>query len=190
MEHIDTFTWITGLATLVGLGIQLLDLFPRAGRWRALAFAFLLGVFLGSILRAFDSSQITIKIEVTKGTILLGIFGIVTLVFLSAAAFTRDARRGEFYIVSIIAGFCFVMTAIGVAASSSDHESPDFQQLSVSELNLLAERAIATEDLERAISRLQAMEYKVRYYDIEQAKVVDERIQDLRRKEMALSPTK
>ena len=58
-----TFTYITGIATLLGFAIQIFDVFPSHSAVRSNILILVVGVFLGSVIGALDASEI--KLEAT-----------------------------------------------------------------------------------------------------------------------------
>lgn len=106
----DAFTITTGLASLFSFIIQIFDFFPRLGKARLIIATFLVGVFVGSLLRAIAPASIRLNVAMTGLTVLVGIFLLVLVGLLVTAVTTTDAqRRTEL----------FVVTGLGLAACSS-----------------------------------------------------------------------
>ncbi len=177
----DTFTLITGLASLFGFIIQAFDLFPRFGRARQTIFLLLVGIFVGSLLRAIDPSSIRLQFQVTGVTLVIIIFAVVIVGFLVAAAFSTDTdKRSEFYAVAGVGFFVFIFVlAIGGAVSSAT-ESPGMERerITIVELNMLADRALENKDYERALMHLGTIKLRVRG-DEERSKTVREKIRQI-----------
>lgn len=180
MPPIDTFTLITGLASLFGFIIQIFDFFPRFGKVRQIVFIFLFGVFSGSLLRAIEPSGIRLNFEFTGFGLLLFIFTLVLIALLITAAFTDDIRkRTELFTASGIGFFAFLIFAFFGAIMSGVLDNPNIEKerLTAHELNLLSNDAESLKDNERAIMYLTKI--KSRLKDIDACKAVDERIKQL-----------
>lgn len=184
VPHIDTFTLVTGLATLISFAVQVWDLFPRLGKWRESTFLLLLGVLFGSFLRAFDASRIVMDVKVSFGVVVLISLSAFIVAFLALAADAKDAqRRGEYYVVSIVGGLAWAVALIGVAIGNIPGNTYNFPDLSVSELSYLADRAEQTKDYDRAIARLEALKRRVLgEADIQQK--IDQRIKEDRARQL------
>ena len=182
----DTFTLVTGLASLFGFVIQVFDLFPKFGRARQTVFLLLVGIFIGSLLRAIDPSSVKLNLQVTGITIVIVLFAVVIMGFLIAAAFSTDGtKRGEFYGVAGIGFFVFIFVLIVGLVASNTGESPyvEKQRLTITELNVLVDQALQNKDFERALMHLRTIEERVRGDD-ERTKVVKERMRQIELQEL------
>lgn len=154
----DVLTWLTGIATLVGFAVQVFDLFPRFAKQRNAVVLLLIGVFVGSTLRAFDSAKLVFDLTVSGGVVLVGVFVVVILGAVIAAAATTDRiRRSELYAVAGFAAAPFVMFVLPAVGMSSI-DAPTVQErerasLTIGELNGLSERALLAGDFDRAANR-------------------------------------
>ena len=163
----DTLTIASGIASLLSLLIQIVDLFPRFARFRLAVFIFFTGIFLGSFLRAFDSSSVKLSIQITGMGIIITTIGTIVVGFLVAAAFSdKNDKRSEFYVVAAIAAVVFLLSVF----FSSDNFKPvkppeDGIGLSVTELNLLSDHALQNKDFERAIMYLQTIKNRLQNND-------------------------
>lgn len=178
----DTFTIVTGIASLIGLAIQLFGFFPKFARFRIPSLLLFFGVFIGGFLHAFDASRIKITFQFTTFTIILTVVATIIILFLIAAAFSGDAnRKKEFYWVvrNSIAIFFFCLLAIPPILSSQEGKN---DQLSVNELNTLSEHALQNKDFERAIMYLQTIES--RNIDGAQMKLTQVKIQQIKSQEL------
>jgi hypothetical protein len=161
---LDAFTIITGLASLFGFAIQVFDLFPRFGRARQIVFLLLVGIFIGSLLRAIDPASVRVAVSITGFTVVVGLFVAVIIGFLMAGAFTADVRkRGEFYGIAGIGFFVFMFVLMFGGAISFGVESPavEKQRITIGELNVLVERAVQNKDFERALMHLRTIERRL-----------------------------
>ena len=86
----DTFTWVTGIASLISFGIQIFDLFPRYKEARHGVLFFSAGLFLGSLLNAVEPSSIKIQVHLTGFVLLISALTAILGGLLLVAAFTSD----------------------------------------------------------------------------------------------------
>jgi uncharacterized membrane protein len=111
MGAVDNFTLIAGIASLIGLGIQVFDLFPKYARYRRDIVLLLVGLFFGSVVSSLSRSQIVLRVEelpqVTPMQWLIGAVAAVTAILLLSARVQRDSEhRQETYVVGFLgAGF-------------------------------------------------------------------------------------
>jgi hypothetical protein len=182
----DTFTIVTGLASLFGFVVQAFDLFPKFGRARQVIFLLLVGVFIGSILRLIEPSSVKLSIKFTGFTIVITLFAVVIIGFLMAAAFSTDInKRGEFYAVASIGFIVFIFILIFGGMFSFLPESPviEKQKVTISELNTLTERALQNRDFERAIMHLRTIESRLSGDDV-RLKLIKEKIRQIELQEL------
>jgi hypothetical protein len=173
MSNLDTFTLVTGLASLFAFVIQIFDLFPKFSKGRDFLVVFLPGVFIGSLMRAFDASSVKLKVELNGMVVVVTVAICLVVGFLVWGARTTDpGRRSELFAVGGIAAIptLFILLAWGI----SNAPAAEFGSLSVHELSVLADEASRLKDYERAVSRLQDL--KGRLLDESQRKAVDDRI--------------
>jgi len=182
----DKFTILTGLASLFGFMIQVFDLFPKFGRARQIVFLLLVGVFVGSLLRAIDPSSVRFNFQFTGLSILIAILAIVIIGFLIVAAFSSDInKRNEFYTIAGIGFGAFMVVLFFGMLFTGMIWSPDLekQKVSISELNTLAERALQNRDFERAIMHYRTIESRVSSDDA-RLKLVREKIRQMELQEL------
>lgn len=181
MPQIDTFTLITGLASLFGFAIQIFDLFPRYGKARQRIFLLLVGIFVGSLLRAIEPASIHLNLEVTGFTTFVTLFALVIVGFLIAAATSNDIRkRGEFFAVAGLGFVGFMFTVFLGSMMFGGIESPAFEKekLTVHELSVLSEEAVKSKDYERAVMHLKTIESRLQT-DQARRNLVEERIRSI-----------
>jgi hypothetical protein len=182
----DTFTIITGLASLFGFVIQAFDLFPKFGRARQVVFLLLVGVFIGSLLRAIDPSSVKLNLQFTGFNILIVFFVIAVIGFLIVAASSSDInKRNEFYTVAGIGFGAFIVVLLFGSLFTGMISSTEMekQKVTISELNTLAERALQNRDFERAIMHLRTIESRVSRDD-SRLKLVKEKIRQIELQEL------
>jgi len=95
------FSYVTGLASLFGFIAQVMDWFPHYKELRRSIFLVLVGIFVGSLSSAFNSSSITLDFSISGFSLLLIAIGSLILLLLMVATFSRDhSKRNELYGVS------------------------------------------------------------------------------------------
>lgn len=118
-----------------------------------------------------------LNIELNFGTVILSIVGVLSIGFLLTGAFISHSRD-DFWGAAALLLLVFAFGS-AVVFRPDDKEV----QLTISELNYLAERAIENRDIDRAVTHLGEIETRVRA-DEELHTVILERIQALRRREL------
>ncbi len=146
----------------------------------------LVGVFIGSLLRAIDPSSVRLNFQITGFTIVIGLMVAVIVGFLVAAAFTGDyTRRNEFFAVSGIGFLAFIFVSFfgGLLSGALENQQAEKQQLTITEFNALAERALQNKDFERALMHLRTIENRVRG-DKARLKLIQEKIRQIELQEL------
>jgi len=85
---ISYFSYITGIASLLGFTAQALDWFPKHKELRKFTTALLLGVFVGSLSTIFSYSHITFSVSITGFVLLLVVLGL-----------KEKKKRGRIYLI-------------------------------------------------------------------------------------------
>lgn len=183
---IGYFTWVTGIASIISLGIQLFDLFPKFRAARGYVLVAAAGLFFGSLINAFETAHISFALEISPTTTIVALFITVILAFLISGAFANDARRrGEFYGIAGIGFMVFMMFVLPFAAVSgnADRIGESHYRPTISELSLLAEQAATRGDIERALQHLEALEARLEARD-PRREDLKKRIEDLKRQQL------
>lgn len=178
----DTFTLVTGITGILSFVLQVFDLFPKLGKARSVVGLLLVGVCIGSLIRAVEPAGIKINIEVTRSTVVLAVIGAVVIAFLIAAAMTRDARRREELFGVTGSGTLLFILIFGVSGMASV-ASAGVERLTVQELRLLVDNASAAKDVELAVRHLRALQ--TRFQDETARSQIEERIHALEREAAA-----
>ena len=74
----DYFTYITGIATIIGFVMQIFNVLPSFRPYRQGASLLSLGLFIGSLFNALDGSNIQFNITITVDNVL--IFAVIMLI--------------------------------------------------------------------------------------------------------------
>jgi len=93
--ELSYFTYITGGASLVGLSLQIFDVFPNYAAYRKYISLFIAGIFVGTLLNTFNASHINFDIRISGFTLLITVFVITILGFLITGAKTKEPRKRE-----------------------------------------------------------------------------------------------
>jgi len=178
---LNYFSYITGLASLLGFLAQILGWFPNHKEMRRSVLLVILGVFFGSLSSAFNASSIELNISVSGFTLLLIALGSVIIGFLVAAAFSsKSDKRDEFYGVAGVTGiaFMFILLFGGLlnVENSSTKIRDEKSRISISEFKLLSEDALKRKDHERALMHLNSVKARLNSRDSIYKKV-EERIE-------------
>jgi uncharacterized membrane protein YeaQ/YmgE (transglycosylase-associated protein family) len=157
--ELSYFTYITGIASLFGFIAQILGWFPKYENTRRNILLVLIGIFAGSLFGAFNASQITFEFSVTGFTLLISAIGVVILVVLLVAIFSRDSsKRSEMYGVSGIATVVFMVVLMFGNFPNIENESVKIKneksRLTISELVLLSDTAVEQRSYDRALMHL------------------------------------
>lgn len=176
---LNYFTYITGIASLLGFILQVFDVFPKHAQFRKSLFLVVLGIFIGSILNAIDASKIEFTFKVSGYVLLLSVFIVVIVGFLIAGAMTDDTeRRGEMFGVAgagfaaffLVLFFGFLFTLL---PERSHYSENDISILTTNELISLSDYSKSKGDIEREIFHLETIKNRFdkndeRYIKIEE----------------------
>lgn len=160
------FSYITGVASLLGFLAQVLDWFPRYKEFRKYALIFLFGIFLGSLSNVFSSSAVIFNIEITGFVLLITLLGLITLSFLLVGIFTsKPGKSDEIYQISTACGVLFIFVLIFGSLPSIENESHNIRneksKLTITELNYLSEQAVIRKDFDRALMHLASIKSRL-----------------------------
>mgnify|MGYP006108936569 CR=1 FL=1 len=172
------FSYITGLASLFGFIAQVMDWFPRHKDLRRSIFLVLIGIFVGSLSSAFNSSSITFDFSISGFSLLLVAIGLLILVLLIVAILSRDSsKRNELYGISGIASFIFVVVLMFGSIPSIENESVKIRneksRLSFGELMLVSKEAIKKQNYDRALMHLETVKNRITSNDPRHKKIVE-----------------
>lgn len=153
----DTFTIVTGLASLFGFALQAFNIFPEHARGRQALWMLVMGGFVGGILTALDFRAVQLDFRITGYTISMTGLALLVLFFAVMAAFTENhTRRRGFYIVGGLAALAFTITTAVVSLVGTVTDSDLVRQdvLNEQELQWLVERAEQRGDTARRAHHL------------------------------------
>jgi len=181
--NLDAFTYITGIAGLLGLVLQFKDSFPEHRDLRKNVVLLVIGVFVGSLVTTFKGVKIDIGPSITGYQGLIGVV-VAVLVFVSVvAAFTKDGtRRAELFTFTAAGTGVLLLLLIGGAAASS--KSTD-ERTSLEELIYLSNYEVEHRSYERALMFLDEAKTRLAEND-DRRKDLDNRESQI--KKMQVSP--
>ena len=184
--NITHFTYAAGIASLLGLLLQVFNFFPKYSKIRNSISLIVFGVFLGSFIRAFDSSSIKVVFPIDGYSIIIAIFILVIISSLVTAFITKDSdTRGELFVVTFIAFFAFMFVLFMVVLIKSESLPIDQEKnkLSISELLLLVDDSKKKTNYDRAIMHLKSVKSRLGSDD-PRKKVIEEKIKVLKLKQV------
>lgn len=153
----DTFTIVTGLASLFGFALQAFDVFPHHQRGRQAIWMLAIGAFLGGLLSTLDIRSVTVDFRFTGYTISMTLLAALVLFFAVMAAFTENhTRRRGLYIVGGLAALAFTITTsvASLVGTVTDSELVRQDVVNEQELQWLIERAAQRDDPARQAHHL------------------------------------
>jgi hypothetical protein len=177
----DAFTYITGIAGLLGLILQLKDSFPEHREVRKTIVLLVIGVFVGSVIASLKGVKVDFGASIRPFEILVAVFVTVLAIVAIAGAFTLEStRRSELFAFSGVGTFAlFVLLMFGSAGDSER----DRKKVNVEELLELSTLHASRGSYDRALLFLEEAKSRLLRQD-ERRKVLDDRIQDIKRKQV------
>ena len=182
---LDPFTYITGVAGLLGLLIQFKDGFAEHREIRRTIVLLIVGIFVGSLLSAIKGIKIDLGASISPINALIAFTALVVGFVAVAATFTGDAeRRGELFGFTALGGLLVLVLVAGAGIASSTGGRPSAEQLSLEELMNLADNADSRGNFERAIFMLERARQTMPLKD-ERREVLSRREKAIKEKQVA-----
>ena len=180
----ETFTIVTGIASLIGFGIQMFDIFPQLGRRRnELALVFL-GIFIGSLIRAIEPASIRPKLEISWTVVLVGLFVVTFFVIIWMAAVSdRQDRHVKYSELLRYLVLIFAMLVGPRLLFTSNDTSRSIESLSINQLRVLAKDAELRKDYGKAAYFLGFIDERLPAKD-PRSSAVNQQIKELQLKEV------
>jgi hypothetical protein len=186
---LTSFTYITGIASLLGLLLQVRDAFPGHREARKTIVVLVIGVFVGTLVSSLTGLKVDFGATVTPFHVLVAAFVSVLALVSIVAAFTadEDRRLGLFTFAGIGTFALFMLLAFGSVTS----EGPTYSQvmaekerISLEELLTLSSLAEARSDFSRALIHIKEAKRRLSAND-ERLRVLEQRESDLKSKQVA-----
>jgi hypothetical protein len=156
-------TYLAGIASLLGLVLQLFDAFPEYREVRKTVFLIVLGTFVGTLLSTFQHVSFKIEFPLTGFNILIGISLLVISILAILACFTTEqTKRLEIFTAAGIGllalMFVLFFGSLIIGATGSKNINQD-------ELNYLVDKNIGKGDINRAIEILEMIKNRLERKD-------------------------
>lgn len=182
----DAFTYITGIASLLGLVLQFKDSFPDHRDTRKTIVVLIIGVFVGSTIASLKGVRVEFGGTITTTQIVMGIFISVLAIVAVAAAFTKDSqRRMEMFTFTGIGTLALFLLMFGTGLGSLEESRAERekQQISLEELLTLSDLSASRVNFERALLLLEEAKKRLPARD-ERLKVLEQRAIDIKSKQV------
>ena len=182
----DAFTYITGIAGLLGLMLQLKDSFPEHREARKTLVLIVIGIFIGSVITSLKGVEVEFGASISPFEVLVSVFVAVLAVVAIAGAFTKETvRRSELFAFSgfgTLALFVLLMLG-GVGSLEENRAERDRKQVNIEELLELSALQASRGSFERTLLLLEEAKSRLPQKD-GRRKALDERAQELKRKQV------
>ena len=182
----DAFTYITGVASLLGLVLQFKDSFPDHRDTRKTIVVLVIGVFAGSTIASLKGVRVEFGGTIATTQIVMGIFISVLAIVAVAAAFTKDnQRRMEMFAFTGIGTFALfiLMFGTGLGSLEESRAEREKQQISLEELLTLSDLSASRANFERALFLLEEAKKRLPSRD-ERLKALEQRAIDVKAKQV------
>ena len=121
---IGLFTYITGIATLLGVVLQFRDVFPEHRELRKAVVLVIIGVFVGTVLGALQRVNVTVAAPLTWFPVLVAALLLILFIIIVSALFAQEKeRRKALYIT-----FGWLLAAILLVLVIAPLVTRDFQR--------------------------------------------------------------
>ena len=182
----DAFTYITGIAGLLGRMLQLKDSFPEHREARKTLVLIVIGIFIGSVITSLKGVEVEFGASISPFEVLVSVFVAVLAVVAIAGAFTKETvRRSELFAFSgfgTLALFVLLMLG-GVGSLEENRAERDRKQVNIEELLELSALQASRGSFERTLLLLEEAKSRLPQKD-GRRKALDERAQELKRKQV------
>lgn len=166
------FTYIVGGITIVGVILQLFDLFKRIEKTRNVLTLIFLGMFLGSFLNAFNRSNIKLDITFNFLMILEITIFLITVISTIISYHSVDENKREIVISVAAISFIFFIFVL-VFGNLALYSTPDegVSKINQKELLILSKYNMEKENFERSIMYLELLESRFPVNDVRRKKI-------------------
>ena len=177
--NIGLFTYITGIATILGLFLQIKDVFPQHRETRKNVIFTILGVFIGTLIVSFQGINITLAVPLSGLGLLVGAIIVVLFFVLMAAAFTSDNQKRDHLLgASFGIGFLLCIILFGYFLSQSPHLAS--QKITNDELLLLSDSNREKGNFEKSIYFLEKVKENLSSGD-PRSEILKDKISELKK---------
>lgn len=182
----DAFTYITGIAGLLGLILQLKDSFPEHREARKTVVLLVIGIFVGSVVASLKGVRVEFGGSIRPFEILVAVFVVVLATIAIVGTFTREStRRSELFVFSGFGALAlFVLLFVGSIGSLNEgHAERERKRVNIEELLELSALQASRGSFERSLLFLEEAKSRLPQED-ERHKALEDRIQDIKRKQV------
>ncbi len=181
---IGLFTYITGIATLLGFVLQFRDVFPDHRELRKTVVLVIMGVFAGTLLGALQRVNVTVATPLTWFPVLVAALLLILFIILVGALFAQEKeRRKELYIA--FGWFLVAVLFVLLIGPLVTRELPkETQSLSTDELLILVDSNLSKGNYDAAIRWLECIRDRVSRQD-PRFESATKRIDELKQKQLA-----
>lgn len=183
---IDTFTYITGLAGLLGLVLQFKDSFPEHRETRKAVVLLVLGIFVGSLISSARGLKIDLASSFTPFAMLITVCVALLAIIVLAALFSQDGKKSEQLFGA--AGFgtfaLLLLLLFGSMVNNIGLETDQSKTLTVDELLELSSNQLGRGNFDRALHFLEAAQERMGRND-PRYEVIERRIVEVKAKQVA-----
>jgi len=175
------FFYIAGIASLLGLILQVLDAFPEYREVRKIIFFMVLGVFIGTILSSLQRISFKFDVPISTYYILL-LFALLIISSLAIiGSFTKDySTRMHIFTASGLGLSALLIFLFGYAIYTTNINKP---YITNDELMILADKNMEKGNIDRAITILEILKQEL-YPGDPRIKMLDEKINELKNKKL------
>lgn len=172
-------SYIAGIASLLGLILQLIDAFPEYREVRKTVFLIVLGVFIGTILGSLQAVSIKLDSPLSAFHIIIAISVLIISSVAIIGAFTNDhIKRVHIFTASCVGLIALLIVLFGNAVSTIQIGQHDITK---DELMILANNNLEKGDVDRAIIILDMVKNQLNLDD-PRRKLLDKKINELKNK--------
>jgi hypothetical protein len=187
--NIGIFTYITGIATLLGLFIQLKDVFPQHRETRKNIILIILGLFIGTLIGSLQRINVNLAVPMSGLYLLVGAIIVVVFIILISAIFTSDnEKRMQLFGVSGTGTALLFLILCGHCMLQSPASKP-FANITNDELLNLSEINEEKGNFERSIHLLEKVKENISSSD-PRYKILEEKVSELKKKQLGYNKEK
>jgi cytochrome bd-type quinol oxidase subunit 2 len=180
------FTYIVGGITIVGVILQLFDLFKRIEKTRNVLTLVFLGMFLGSFLSAFNTSNIKLDVTFNFLMVLEVIIFIITVISTIISYHSVDENKREIVnTVAVISFVFFVFILVFGNLAVYGLDSIDESKINQQELIILSKYNMEKENIERSVMYLDILKSRLQENDVRRT-AIDLQIDSLKKVQIKL----
>jgi len=184
---LDSFTYITGIAGLLGLLLQFKDSFPEHRDIRKSVVLIVIGVFVGSLVSSLRGVKVDFGTTISPFEVLVGVYASVLAIIAMLGALSSDGKRR--YELFSFAGLgtvgLFVLLLFGSMVSGVDsREERERKQLTIEELMELSNANAARGNYDRALYFIDLAKLRIPRSD-ERFKSLESRVSEIKIKQVS-----